>query len=445
MPILESILKFLDYQIETPKLFGAFHIICLILSVGVGILLCVLYYRGIIRDIRRVILVTAIIVLVFEVYKQINYSFSYDDGIKFSYQWYAFPWQFCSTPLYIGLLAGLTRGKIHDFFCSYLATYALFAGTAVMIYPGDVFTSTLGISIQTMICHGSMITIAIFLYYTQHVETTWSTLLKAVPIFSITMTVAVILNELAHLVGITADHNFNMFYVSRHKESTLPVYSLVHNAIMEENPSLYPLCLVIYIIGFTICAAAMLLLARGVEYVATMDYDAQYAEMDARRRERRRRRQERLAILEAERRQKLAENRERRQQEREEKRELREIQRDEKRSERQREKARRKQLKKEQRKEKRRQKKLAKQEARKQKKLQKQKERQEERRLEKRMRDIEKREKQEAKARKKAEKRRKRLEKDEKKAYKKWLKKQKKLGNDEPDIQEFYAWYYGEY
>ena len=442
MPFLQSVMNFLAIQIEAPKAYGIFHIICLILSVGVGILLCVLWNKGIINNIRLVVLVTSIVVLAFEIYKQIIVNYVYNDGTTFSYQWWAFPWQFCTTPLYIGMLAGLTKGKVHDHFCSYLATYALFAGTAVMLYPGDVFSPILGINIQTMICHGSMISIAIFLYYTQHVDTTWRTLLKAVPIFAITFSIAIILNELGHALGITSPA-FNLFFVSRYAPSSLPVYSLIHNAIMGLNPSLYPLCLLIYVLGFALCSYLVLLLARGIEYVATMDYDAQYAEMDERRRERQRRRQERLAILEEERRMKIAENKERKRQEREEKRELREIQRDEKRNERQRERARRKQLKKEQRKEARRQKKLARQEERRQKKLQKQKERQEDRRLEMRMKEIEKREKQEAKAKKQAEKRRKRLEKDESKAYKKWLKQQKKMGVEEPDVQEFYAWYYG--
>ena len=60
------------------------------------------------------------------------FGISYEDGLSYNYAWYAFPWQFCSTPMYIGLLAGLSKGKLHDHFCAYLATFALFAGTAVM-------------------------------------------------------------------------------------------------------------------------------------------------------------------------------------------------------------------------------------------------------------------------------------------------------------------------
>ena len=114
---------------------------------------------------RRFLLVESLLITVLEIYKQINFSF-HVDGIQilFDYQWYAFPFQFCSTPMYIGLLAAVVRSKsLHMRLCSYLATYALFAGICVMAYPSTVFIDTVGINIQTMIWHGSMITVGIVL------------------------------------------------------------------------------------------------------------------------------------------------------------------------------------------------------------------------------------------------------------------------------------------
>jgi hypothetical protein len=168
-------------------MYGLFHIASLVAMVLVTILLCVLWKKGKIKDPRKVVRITAIIVLALEIYKQIVYSFSVTEtGIVFDYLWYIFPWQFCSTPLYVGLLAGFSKGKLHKYYSAYLATYALFAGLAVMLYPGDVFTHWSGICVQTMVCHGSMVVIAIFLYYTGHVKAEWKTLLYASPIFAVT-------------------------------------------------------------------------------------------------------------------------------------------------------------------------------------------------------------------------------------------------------------------
>ena len=156
---------------ETPPSFGWFHLMWVAITFLALIPLLRFPKQQSQDHVRRVVLTTAIIVIVLEVYKQINYSFSYEGGIVFDYQWYAFPFHFCSTPMYVGLLAGfIKKGKLHTSLCAYLATYAVFAGTAVMIYPNDAFVRTIGINIQTMICHGSMITIGIYLYATGHVK-----------------------------------------------------------------------------------------------------------------------------------------------------------------------------------------------------------------------------------------------------------------------------------
>lgn len=330
MQVIESILRFLDSKMETPQPYGWFHLAFLALSFLVALVLCLLWKKGVIKDVHRVVLIVAIVVGILEIYKQINYTFGYEGGISAHYQWYAFPWQFCSTPLYIGLLAGLSRGKVHDHLCSYLATYAFFAGTAVMLYPNTVFIPTVGICIQTMICHGSMITVAIFLYYTGHVKIKFSTLLKAMPVFMICMAVAIGLNELAVVVGITENHTFNMFFISRHFDSTLPVYSLVHNAISGTATG-YIISLVLYFFGFTACAGIMLGLAKGVKTLFEYDFDAYYAERDRERAEKRAKLEEKRRIerekREAEARKRAEERRreaERRKEEKKRKKELRE-------------------------------------------------------------------------------------------------------------------------
>ena len=205
-------------------------------------------------------LTTAVLVTVLEVYKQINYSFSYGNGITFDYQWYAFPFQFCSTPMYIGLLAGFwKKGRVHHAACAYLATYAVFAGTCVMLYPSTVFIGTVGINIQTMVCHGSMIVIGVYLLYTGYVKAEHKTVLKALPVFAICVALAVIMNELAHRTGLLERETFDMFFISPYGTPSLPVYSLVQNVVP------FPWCLMIYIVAFSLAAYIMLLIAMAVK------------------------------------------------------------------------------------------------------------------------------------------------------------------------------------
>lgn len=259
MNFWQSLLAFLDASMETPTTFGWFHVMWLAITFLAWIPLLRFPKQQSRDHVRRVILVTALIVIVLEVYKQINYNFSYSDGIAFDYRWQFFPFQFCSTPMYIGLLAGLIKkGKLHDSLCAYLATYAVFAGTAVMIYPGDVFTKAIGINIQTMICHGSMITIGIYLFATSYVKMRHKTILKAMPVFAVMVGMAAVMNEIGNITGLAEEHSFNMFYISPYCDPHLPVYSEVQKVVP------FPWSLVIYILGFSAAAYLILLIAMGI-------------------------------------------------------------------------------------------------------------------------------------------------------------------------------------
>ncbi len=260
-----KVLQFLDTQMETPTCYSLFHIAFFVASILLTVYLCVFRKNDSADRVRKVVFIASIVVLLLEVYKQINYSFSYADGkIVYDFQWYAFPFQFCSTPMYVGILAGLIKkGKVHNALCAYLATFAIFAGLCVMVYPGDVFIGTVGINIQTMICHGIMLPIGAYLFATGHVKLENKTILKALCVFAVAVAMAMGMNEIAHLTGLLERETFNMFYFSPYCDPSLPVYSIVQGIVP------YPWSLIIYIAGFTAAAYLMLLASMGIHRLAT--------------------------------------------------------------------------------------------------------------------------------------------------------------------------------
>lgn len=257
MKWIESALIILDSQMTTPSLFGWFHILWLAITAVATVMACIYGPKLSKNQVNNIVLLTAIVVAALEIMKQINFSFSAgDNGIEFDYQWYAFPFQFCSTPMYVGLLAGLIRkGRLYDHLCAYLATYAVFAGLVVMFYPGDVFIGTICINVQTMICHGSMIPIGALLYASGVVKAEHKTIFRAGCVFSIAVALASVMNELAYVTGLLDSESFNMFYISPHCSPSLPVYSLVQQALP------FPFCLIVYVLAFSAAAYVLLLIA----------------------------------------------------------------------------------------------------------------------------------------------------------------------------------------
>ena len=248
MHVIGSILEILNTQMEKPPLYGWFHILSLALCVLAGIWLYRKRPVGQEVQIRRLLLAVSMTVMGLEFYKQINYSFHYDStAIIFDYQWYAFPFQFCSTPMYISLLAAvIPHQKIHRSLCAYLVTYSFFAGLCVMAYPGDVFTTAIGINIQTMVCHGSMMVLGVYLLMCGYVPAARRTIFRALPVFLMLVACAVVMNEIAYRTGLLERETFNMFFVSPYCAPSLPVYSLVQNVVP------FPGSLAIYVLMFTL-------------------------------------------------------------------------------------------------------------------------------------------------------------------------------------------------
>ena len=239
-----------------PHCFGWFHIMWIAIAVVVTVLFCK-FIKATEKSVFNMILISTIVSVLLEVYKQINYTYVVTDGvINTDYQWYAFPFQFCAMPMYIGTLYCIfSKTRLRHYFAAFLATYSIFGGVVVFIYPEQVFIDTIGINIQTMIYHGAMIAVGIWLLYTQYVKLESKTILKALPVFAGCIAAAMILNEVMVATKIIGDETFNMFYISPHFEGTLPLYCEVQKVVP------YPWSLFIYIIGFTAAAYVILAIA----------------------------------------------------------------------------------------------------------------------------------------------------------------------------------------
>lgn len=260
MLLFGKIIDILSYQATTPKLFGWVHILSFALAIALGVFLSVKFKNANKKTVQKILLITSLITIGVEIYKQFVFSFSFDGQVvSFDYQWYAFPLQFCSTPMYIGLLAALIKKDwLHNALCAYLATYGLFAGLVVMVYPGDVFMSIIGINVQTMICHGLMVSVGIFLLASGYVKPRHKSMLPALCLFCSIIGIVMILNEVVYYSGILNGETLNMFFISRHFEPHLPVYSSVQAVVP------YPFCVFFYIFGFSAASYVLLLINMGV-------------------------------------------------------------------------------------------------------------------------------------------------------------------------------------
>lgn len=249
MFFLEQMLAWLHVDVTPPVEYGWFHLICLFILAAACA--AVIVWRKKITD--RVFFIIAlslwILLVVGEVYKQLDFSYDESTG-KWEYLWYAFPFQFCSTILYVLPLAiFIGHEGARAFFYAFLATFSLFAGLIVMLFPGDVFCPWALINVQTMVHHGGMVFFGVLLYATEKIPFRFSTLLRATAVFAVLFAIAMLLNLLFRDKG-----GFNMFYIDV-EGCHLPVLS----ELFVRLP--YPVFLALYAFGFCLVAGLVLLIA----------------------------------------------------------------------------------------------------------------------------------------------------------------------------------------
>lgn len=255
MKFIEMILKVLKHQMTTPTNYSWFHIMFICIVIATTVLLCIFFKDKEDKTIRKICLIGWLTIVILEIIKQIEFSYYFEnDQLLWDFPWYSFPFQLCSTPLYVlPFVIFLKNEKIRQYFISYMMTFSLFGGLAVYFYPNDVFIPTTFINFQTMIHHGMQIVLGIFLIAVYRKKYDFKFFLRGIPVFVVLSIIALLLNVIMYHVfqNVGLDDTFNMFYVSPYFDCTLPVLSLIYPKVP------YIVFLLIYNIGFAVVSTIL--------------------------------------------------------------------------------------------------------------------------------------------------------------------------------------------
>ncbi len=241
---LEALLNHTPRLASPPKPFGVFHMTALGLTLGLFVVMILLRKRLPKSDkaVQRTLAVFALGLLFLEIGKQLLCS--YDPVCGWAYNWEKFPFQFCSVPIYVALVATfLPKGRVRDALFCFLATYSPVAGASVLLYPArSVFSDILFLDIHTMLWHSAMLLFGLYLWLTGAVKAEWRTAGKAAMVYLPLNFIALALNEASYAWGFAAGYDFNMFYTGRLGRCFIPVLS----TIQDTCP--YPVFFVSYLV-----------------------------------------------------------------------------------------------------------------------------------------------------------------------------------------------------
>ena len=262
MNFFEKILHALQFRMEEPLSYGWFHLTWVAILIALTVFMCVRFKNASDKLIRRVTMIVWIVILALEVYKQVSFAFSVENGEgKWDYAWYSFPFQLCSSLLYLlPFIAFMKEGRVRDSVIAFMMTFSFFGGLITFIIPEDVFIEEAMINIQTMVHHGSQIFIGIFYFVTLKKKINVIYILKGFFTFAVMMAIALILNIVFYHAFIKEiGDTFNMFYIGPYFDCTLPILETIYPHVPKV------LFIVLYFICFCGIAMVMYYMMVGID------------------------------------------------------------------------------------------------------------------------------------------------------------------------------------
>jgi hypothetical protein len=251
MNFLFEWMRWIDWNMNRPVSYQSlavswFHYASLVLILIYTLFFSWKYKNASPKQFQRFVFLTGIYMALFELIRNLFFTYL-GDGV---YPWYIFPFQFCSTPIFVSLAMGLTKpGKFQDSLYTYLGSFSLLAGILVLALPNDIYIDKVIINLQTTYQHGSMIVLGLVLVF-RKIKWKLDSMIYATGIFAFFVIMAMLLNTWHN--EFIQEGVFNMFYINPVYGSTLPVFNVIYTWVP------YPVFLAIYVLLFGIGASFIL-------------------------------------------------------------------------------------------------------------------------------------------------------------------------------------------
>jgi uncharacterized membrane protein YwaF len=210
--ILDKAIEATAWKMTPPPAYGAFHL--LFMFIGIALCFLIAYkLRGISeRGHKAVLFSVGMFLIITEIYKQLFYYFymSNPDGVN-QYDWWIFPFQLCSVPMYLCLIAPLLKkGKVQSGMYNFMTTFNLLGGLMAFIEPSGIVHEYWTLTIHAFLWHMLLIFVGFYLIASGRFAKTKKDYLYAVVTFVCLCAIAFCINL---IFWNAADGDINMFYV----------------------------------------------------------------------------------------------------------------------------------------------------------------------------------------------------------------------------------------
>lgn len=226
--IIMPLLNMTAWRMDAPELFGSFHIIASLAAAFIAVLLAAVVSRKKDTNTVRTLAATGWILVILEIWKQLFLFHIVSNG---AYDWWYFPFQLCSVPMYLCVLLPLTSKRTRRTCLTFLGGYTFVSAVATLIYPEDILRSYTALTVHGFVWHGLLLFISLVVLLTGSADTSARGLLRALGLFAILCVIAVGINVFAEPVMRNTQglpHSWAaMFYLNPYHISPQPLVGAI--------------------------------------------------------------------------------------------------------------------------------------------------------------------------------------------------------------------------
>lgn len=171
----------------------------------------------------RLLFAVGILLSASEIYKQF---FLYYIVNGQNYDWWYFPFQLCSLPMYLCLLLPLVGTHMRQIFCTFMYSYNLLGAFMVFVEPDGLMHPYWTLTLHSFLWHILLIFVGFFIAFSGLAKPGKRAFGDATRLFLICCGIATVITVCSHPYG-----NADMFYITPYYPTSQLVFSQISSAV----------------------------------------------------------------------------------------------------------------------------------------------------------------------------------------------------------------------